>query len=592
MLRKIGDWLDERTGWRASLAAWIHQPVVGGAAWAVAIGASVATCIGVLALTGIVLMTAYAPSPQSAWASVHYVQYVQDRGWIVRGLHYWAAQALLVLAAVHVAHGAISAGYRKPRELVWWLTIALPLLAVGEGITGGLLPWDQRGWWARVVEGNIIGLAPGVGGWLQQMMAGGPELGALGLARAYALHVVVLPLGIGLVLWLRRALVLRQGWAESAASKVAYGRVLAREAVVGAAVVFALFALVGATRGAPLDAPADPMSDYPARPEWFLLTLFEVRKFFHGPLEFWGTQLVPAAGLLVLVAMPWIDRPPRPRGVAVALALAVFAGAVVLTALAVRNDAHDESYAKQRARADARAAAAVRVAMNGVPPAGALEMVRQDPELRGHDVFEAQCASCHVLGDLGDPKKATAAKLDGWTTPEWIAAMIHDPDAPQFFGQGPYKDQMPSVDVRPKNLGPTEAWSPMLKDDAEKRAVVAFLAAEGDEGGDPPPAHALDGATRAKGEKIVSERCTACHLYKGDGDDEGMGLAPELAHYGSIAWTRAQVANPATAQTYRDRALDESLKKHMPRFDKDLSATDLDIVARCTRAHARGVPLR
>jgi ubiquinol-cytochrome c reductase cytochrome b subunit len=275
---------------------------------------------------------------------------------------------------------------------------------------------------------------------------------------------------------------------------------------------------------------------------------------------------------------------------AVGLALAVFAGAVVLTSLAVRKDAHDEQYAKQRARADARAAAAVRLAMGGVPQAGALEMVRQDPELRGHDLFEQQCASCHVLGDLGDAKKATAAKLDGWTTPAWIADMIHEPDAPRFFGQGPYKEQMPSVDVRPKNLGPTEAWSPMLKNDAEKRAVVAFLAAEGDEQGDPP--RALDPATRAQGEKIVSERCTACHLYKGDGDDEGMGLAPELAHYGSVGWTRAQVANPATAQTYRDRALDETLKKHMPRFDKDLSAADLDIVARWTRAHARGVTLR
>ena len=112
-------------------------------------------------------------------------------------------------------------------------------------------------------------------------------------------------------------------------------------------------------------------------------------------------------------------------------------------------------------------------------------MVRADPELRGRDLFDQHCASCHVLGDLGDPKKATAAKLDGWGTSKWIAAMIHDPDAPEFFGRGPYKEQMPSVDTRPKDKPEGEKWSPMIKSDAERVAVAEFLASQGDEAGDP-----------------------------------------------------------------------------------------------------------
>ena len=130
----------------------------------------------------------------------------------------------------------------------------------------------------------------------------------------------------------------------------------------------------------------------------------------------------------------------------------------------------------------------------------------------------------------------------------------------------------------------------MVKDDADKQALAAFLASQGDEPGD--PARALDDATRATAEKIVQERCSTCHLYKGEGDDQGSGLAPELSRYGSLAWTRAQIANPATAETYREGALDESRKKHMPRFDSDLSAADIDIVARWTRAHARAIPVR
>lgn len=589
-MAKLGAWIDERTEWRTRARAWIDHPVVGGAPWASALCTSVVACFGVLALTGVLLMTAYAPSPQSAWASVFYVEHVLSRGWIIRGLHYWAAQSLLVLAALHVAHGALAASYRKPREVAWWLTLAVLGLAATEGITGGVLPWDQRGWWARVVEGNIVGLAPGIGGWLQAMLEGGPELGALGLTRMYALHVVVLPLLFAVVLLARRSIAQRHGWAPGGI-EVAHGRELARSTIVAVVVVFALFALTGWAHGAPLEAPADPLSDYPARPEWYLMPLYELRKLFHGPLaEFMGTSLVPAIAAAYFALLPWIDRPGRPRALtAYAPVMAVAAGTVVLAGTAWNKDAHDRQYLKSRADADRVAAAAVKLAMQGVPPTGALEMVRNDPELRGRSLFAQHCASCHVLGDLGDPKKATASKLDGWGTSEWIAAMIHDPDAPQFFGLGPYKTKMPSVDVRPKDKPPGEPWSPMIKSDAEKAAVAAFLASQGDEPGDAP--RTTDAATLAQGEKIVSDRCTTCHLYKGDGDLESSGIAPELAHYGSIAWTRSQVGNPATDQTYRDQALDPAMKKHMPRFDKDLSATDVDVVARWTRAHGRGQTL-
>lgn len=589
---KVADWVDERTGWRTRARAWIDHPVIGGAPWASAIGASVAACFGVLALTGVLLMTAYAPSPQSAWGSVFYVEYALSRGWIVRGLHYWAAQSLFVLAALHIAHGVLAGSYCKPREIAWWLTLLVLGLAVAEGITGGLLPWDQQGWWARVVEGNIVGLAPGIGGWLQAMLQGGPELGALGLTRMYAMHVAVLPLIFAVVLLARRSITAQHGWAPGG-TEIARGTSLARSTIVAAVVIVALFALTGWAHGAPLDAPADPLSDYPARPEWFLMSLYELRKMFHGPLaEFMGTSLVPAIAAGYFALLPWIDRRGRPRAVVVYAPLVIVAaGAAALSQAAWRKDARDHQYAKSRAEADRMAAAAVKLAAQGVPPAGALEMVRNDPELRGRSLFSAHCASCHVLGDQGDPKKATASKLDGWGTPEWIASMIHDPDAPQFFGLGPYQGKMPSVDQRPKDKPAGEPWTPMVKSDAEKTAVAAFLASQGDEPGDPPRARASDAATLAQGEKIVSDRCTTCHMYKGDGDLESSGTAPELTHYGSIAWTRSQVANPATDQTYRDQALDPAMKKHMPRFDKDLSPADVDLVARWTRAHGRGQTL-
>jgi ubiquinol-cytochrome c reductase cytochrome b subunit len=516
---------------------------------------------------------------------------VQDRGWIVRGLHYWAAQSLIVLAALHIIHGAFVASYRRPREVAWWVTLVLLALVIGEGITGGLLPWDERGWWARVVEGNIVGLAPGVGAWLQQMMQGGSELGALGLTRIYTMHVALLPALLLGALWLRRSIVRRHGWVQTERTQsLAYRVQLARSVVVAVVVLVVVFSLTGATHGAPLEAPADPMGDYPARPEWFLMTLFELRKLFHGAGEFFGTNLGPMVAGGYLALLPFIDRPGRSRPVFVmAPVVLIFAGAVGIGGYAARKDSRDAVLGKQRAKAERRATAAVELAMNGIPPEGALAMVRSDPELRGRDLFEQKCSSCHVLGDLGDPKKATATKLDGWGTTKWIVAMIHDPDAPEFFGRGPYKGDMPSVDTRPQDKPAGEKWTPMIKSDADRAAVAEFLASLGDEPDDAPRTSAAD--VRATGEKIVSDRCTSCHTYKGDGDVEGSDEAPDLTHYGSIAWTRSQVGNPATDETYRKNALDPDRKKHMPRFDKDLSPADVDLVARWTRAHGRGLSL-
>ncbi|MGH7271375.1 MAG: cytochrome b N-terminal domain-containing protein, partial [Polyangiaceae bacterium] len=406
ILGRVGDWLDERTGWRASLRRGIEHPAVGGPFWGRAIGAAVATCVGVLAVTGIALMTSYAPSPQSAWASVHYLQAVQGGGWIVRGLHSWAAQALFLLAALHVFYVAWTGGYRAPRELSWWLTLLIVALAVGGGITGGLLPWDQRGWWARVVEGNITGLAPLVGTYLQRMMAGGTELGALGLSRAFTAHVIILPIALVGALLARRALARRGALPRSpadAGNADGRARQLAVVAGVATLVILALFVLTAWTHGAPLDAPADPLSDYPARPEWFLLSMFELRKMFHGAAEFWGTSLVPMAAAGYLAVLPFIDRGEDARkGRRCALAraplVAIFAGAITLSVVAEVHDARDRVYQKERAKADVLATAAGRLAMGGVPPAGALDMVRWDPELRGRDLFDRHCASCHVLG--------------------------------------------------------------------------------------------------------------------------------------------------------------------------------------------------
>ena len=594
LLSKLDAFFDERTSYKKLLSHALDEPVKGGSRWAYVFGSALAAMFVGQVVTGFALMTSYAPSDKTAWASVHYITFQQSGGWLLRGVHHFGAQAMVILLGVHMLQVATFGAYKKPRELTWWLGLALLATTIGFALTGYLLPWDQKGYWATRVATNIAGTVPAIGAATQQLLQGGTEYGSLTLTRFYALHVGVLPATLALLLVAHVALFRKHGVTPSPQADLSrvepfFPNQLFKD-IVGALVVVAIvFALAWREHGAPLDAPADPSSDYPARPEWYFLALFQLLKYFHGPLEIVGTIVLPSLVGAYFFALPLLDRRPstalRPRLLVLAPVLAVAAGVALLTTVAERSDAADAGFQKERTKADARAEAANRLAMDGVPPEGPLAMMQRAPELRGPELFEKHCASCHVLGDHGTEKDRTAPKLDGWSTERWILDMIHDPDGDARFGRTSYKGEMPSVDVASKDA---VSFKPMAED--EKLAVAAFLASQGDEKEDAAGAAAApkrDAALVARGKTIVTTRCTTCHLFGGEGDVGDEGLAPELSGYGSIAWVRAQIANPATKATYRDHALDADRKGHMPRFDDELKADDLDLLARWVRSQAR-----
>jgi ubiquinol-cytochrome c reductase cytochrome b subunit len=592
MLKRLGDWLDARVGHRKLLEEALHEPVRGGARWSYVFGSALTLTFVIQAVTGVLLMTVYSPSASTAWASVHYVTYVLSGGWLVRGLHHFGSQAMIVLLGVHLLQVVTFGAYKKPREVNWWLGIGLMAITLGFGLTGYLLPWDQKGYWATRVATNIAGTTPAIGGWLQQLLQGGPEYGNLTLTRFYALHVGVLPaslvaLLVGHIALFRKHGVTAPTWADTKKVDRFFPKQLGMDRVASLVGLAVVLVVAWREHGAPLDAPADPASDYPARPEWYFLPLFELLKYFHGPLEIVGTMALPAAVGAYLFALPLLDRKPtwsiRDR---IRFLAPIYLGALVVAGLtygAMAADARDATFQKQRAVANDRARKANELAMAGVPVEGPLEMMRRDPELRGRALFEKNCATCHVLEGLGDPQKATAPVLDGWGTEAWVLVTLHDPDSDARFGRTPFAGMMPSVDTPPKDQ-PADAppFKPMPED--EKRAVAAFLASQsGASRGEP--------AMLKRGETIVTERCTTCHLFKGQGDEAGQGYAPELSGWGSLAWLRAQIANPATAATYRDQALDAKLKGHMPKFEGEIPPADLDVLARWVWAKSRGVPL-
>ena len=583
LLTRLGDFLDERTGHRKLLEHMLDEPVRGGARWAYVFGSALLGTFLVQVVTGVALMTSYAPSDKTAWASVHYITFTQTGGWLVRGLHHFGAQAMVIVLGAHMLQVSLFGAYKKPREVTWWLGLGLFAMVLGFALTGYLLPWDQKGYWATRVATNIAGTIPVVGDATQKMMQGGAEYGSLTLTRFYALHVFVLPaLLVGLVGG-HLALFRKHGVTPSAKANLKrvdafFPKQLLKDVVAVLAVVAVVFVMAWREHGAPLDAPADPSSDYPARPEWYFLALFQLLKYFHGPLEIVGTVVLPSVIGAYLFALPLLDRKPgtalRGRiGSLVPLAL-IGAGAVGLTLQAQHQDANDAAFQKERVRADERASIANRIAKDGVPPEGPLAMMKRDPELRGPELFDNHCGGCHTLRGHGSEKDRTAPKLDGWGTEAWVLAMIHEPDADAKFGRSIYKGEMPSVDLPPDGGGGGAAtFKPMTPED--KNAVAAFLG-----GGS-------DAARVAKGKTIVSTRCTTCHLFEGKGDDSDQGLAPELSGWGSIPWIRAQIANPAAKATYREHALDPDRKGHMPRFDSEIRNEDMDLLAKWVSDQAR-----
>jgi ubiquinol-cytochrome c reductase cytochrome b subunit len=586
LLTRLGDFLDERTGHRKLLAEALDEPIRGGARWAYVFGSALLGSFLVQAVTGVALMTSYAPSDKTAWASVHYITFTQSGGWLLRGLHHFGAQAMVIVLFAHLVQVALFGAYKRPREVNWWLGLGLLGIVLGFALTGYLLPWDQKGYWATRVATNIAGTLPLVGEATQKLMQGGPEYGSLTLTRFYALHVALLPALLVLLMGAHVALFRKHGVTPSARADLRrverfFPKQLLKDVVAVLAIVAVVFVMAWRAHGAPLDAPADPSSDYPARPEWYFLALFQLLKYFHGPLEIVGTVVLPAVLGAYLFALPLLDKKPgtalRPRlGPLVPLAL-IAAGAVGLTVQAQREDAHDVGFQKERVKADERASIANRIAVDGVPPEGPLAMMKRNPDLRGPELFDKHCASCHILGAHGTDKDRTAPILDGWGSEKWVLDMLHEPDADARFGRSIYKGEMPSLDTPAPGAPPT--WKPMSGDD--KNAVAAFLASLGDKPGDPLPGNALrrDAAKVALGKSIVVSRCTNCHLFEGKGDDSDQGLAPELGGWGSVTWTRAQIANPATKATYREHALDPERKGHMPRLDADLRPEDIDLLA-------------
>jgi quinol-cytochrome oxidoreductase complex cytochrome b subunit len=222
-------WVDERTGASPTLRAVLYRKVPKGVNWFQTFGSATLFAFVNQAVTGVFLAMYYDPSPQNAYASVVRLTNEVFAGQLVRGMHRWGATVMIVLLFVHMARTFVWGAYKYPRELTWVIGVIILILTFVMGLTGYLLPFDQRAFWATVVGVNITAAGPIVGPYLADFLRGGAEFGASTLTRFYAIHMLLVPGLIGALIGAHLYLVIKLGVTAPPWVRAEKSRDLARE---------------------------------------------------------------------------------------------------------------------------------------------------------------------------------------------------------------------------------------------------------------------------------------------------------------------------------------------------------------------------
>ena len=201
VFKRIYYWIDERVEMHDYIKKKIlDKPIPKGLNLSFCFGGITFFLFLMLAATGYFMALYYVPSPEQAYNSVDYISNEISMGRLVRSVHHWSANLMMVAIFLHSIRVFIYGAYKKPRELNWITGVLLLLLVLAFGFTGYLLPWDQKAYWATKVGTSIMGTVPVVGQYILRITRGGEELGALTLVRFYALHVMFLPLATACLL--------------------------------------------------------------------------------------------------------------------------------------------------------------------------------------------------------------------------------------------------------------------------------------------------------------------------------------------------------------------------------------------------------
>jgi quinol-cytochrome oxidoreductase complex cytochrome b subunit len=226
------------------------------------LGFIAAVLFGILLVTGVYLMFVYTPSVGSAYGDMQHLKTGVGFGQLIRNVHRWAAHLMVLVVVLHLVRVFFAGAYKKPREWNWVVGVMLLVVTLGFSFTGYLLPWDQLSYWAVTVGTNLVHYVPLLGGKLQDLLIGGPQVGQATLLRFYALHVAVLPAVLILMLTVHIWRVRKDGFAVARSTVGAF----AEEATDRPAPALEPVAAPAAAVAVPVSSAAAPAAAAAAAP--------------------------------------------------------------------------------------------------------------------------------------------------------------------------------------------------------------------------------------------------------------------------------------------------------------------------------------
>jgi ubiquinol-cytochrome c reductase cytochrome b subunit len=486
--------------------------------WWFVTGSVVMFLLGVQFVTGVVLTMFYVPSPAHAYDSIRFIMERLAFGSVLRGLHVFGASFIVIAAVVHMLRVVVFGSYKKPREATWMTGVILLLLIMAFALSGYLLPWDQKAYWATTVTINIARSGP-FGEYVAGLMRGGSELGALTLLRWYSAHVFLLPAALvgfvaAHVYLMRRHNISGPITPVPGPSRPFYPFHVLKDSLAMAA-VFAVLLTLAVVFPAPLDEIADPTdATYIPRPEWYFLSLFQLLKYFPGPLEPIATVVIPGGVVGLLLALPFLDRSPDRHPRRRLPVMAGFAllgiGVAALTSLGLRDTP-------------------VR-----------LEASHWSPLARSGLTFstDERCVTCHRSGGAANALADTQMRKD----PPWVLAHVRDPE---LIAPGSREPLVTAMNV------------------SQARSILSYMK-KVRAGAPPPPAI---GRAEAEASFVLGRYCAGCHMLDGEGESS----APDLSTAGRTKDAKALrewITSPET--------VDETAS--MPAFGAALTAEQMDAI--------------
>ena len=486
-------WLDHRTGIHTAAREFLYEDIPASSGWHQVFGSVALFLFLVQAFTGILLAFNYAPTPGDAYNSVRYIVTELTGGRLIRGLHHWGASMLIVVVVLHMVQVFLYGAYKKPRETTWMVGVVLLLLTLAYGLTGYLLPWDNRAYFGTVVATNIAAQAPLVGPYLTRLLGGTQSgIGVVTFARFFGLHVLLLPPLTGLLIGVHVYLVRKHGVApapgdELVPKKKFYPQQVFKDTLAIFVAFAFLFAMAIAVR-VPLEQLADPtITDYNPRPEWYFLFLFQTLKLFTGPLELVGSMVLPGLAVLTLILVPFLD-----RGQVVKVTRRTFAFTFVALAALGWTGLTMVAVAGTPKQAD-------EVAIDFSAPTDWMQLSPE--EMAGVAYYRREnCSSCHAVNGEGAQIGPDLARTGVHRDAAWMIQHFKSP-----------------AGVRPGSSMPAIALN-----DSQLNALAAFLLKLNPENAtalQDAPEFAMQGAL-----VYLANGCGDCHTVNGVGTDVGPAL--------------------------------------------------------------------